>query len=147
MDNKMTDAIRNISPRKFFLTDGKTTIKGLTAKWWWLPSFLARMLVGFVFIRAGWNMWHGWDDVFPALELIFGALMVLGLFTRFTALLLLGGLAFSILNAKLRELTGLNLSALQNVAMIALLVGLCAAGGGSGSIDRCIFKRNAPNAD
>ena len=92
-------------------------------------------------------MWHGWDDVFPALELIFGALMVLGLFTRFTALLLLGGLAFSILNAKLRELTGLNLSALQNVAMIALLVGLCAAGGGSGSIDRCIFKRNAPNAD
>ena len=167
MDNKMMDAVRNINPRKFFLADGNKTIKGIVAKWWWLPSFLARMLMGFVFIQAGWNQlhelnhakggsnfsWivippeHRWGVFFPALELICGVLLTFGLRTRFTALLLLGILATSILDAKLRGLTGLDLSALQNFAVIALLAGLCAAGAGSASLDRFLFKNNAPEAD
>ncbi len=167
MDDETTNAIRNISPRKFFLAGGKQKITGLAAKWWWLPSFLARMLVGFVFIRAGWNQlcllnpergalihfWnptstgHRWDVFFPVLELVCGALMALGLFTRYAALLLLGLLATSLLDVQLRELTGLNLLALQNFAVIALLVGLCSSGGGSGSLDRCLFKRNPPVAE
>ncbi len=163
MDTEQIKTLRRVSPQRLSLTDGEKTT-GLVAAWWWLPAFLARMLMGLVFIQTGWNqlyvlnpakdalgfLWvaifikHRWDAVFPALELIFGALMLLGLFTRFTALLLLGLLAISILDANLRELTGLNLSGLQNFAMIALLVGLCASGGGSASLDRFAFKCKAP---
>jgi uncharacterized membrane protein YphA (DoxX/SURF4 family) len=167
MDNETADAMRNISPRKFCLADGKKTIKGIVTKWWWLPSFLARMLVGFVFIQTALNKTHGlnyfkdildflWkaifvehhqDTFFPIAELICGALMLLGFLTRFTAALLLGIIAASILDAKLKNLTGLDLSAIQNFAIIALLAVLCAAGAGAASLDRFIFKCNSLKAN
>lgn len=156
----MAETIRDITPQGLSLSNRKKTIKVIAARWWWLPPFLARTLIGFVFIQAGLHklyelnhakdvlnfFWitvpveHRWDPFFPAVELIFGALLLLGLFTRLTAILLFGILATSLLDPTLKELTGLNLFALQNFSIIALLAGLCVAGAGSASLDRFIFK-------
>ena len=126
----------------------------------WLPQLLARMVIGFIFIQTGVNKLqdlnhskdilnffgvgipskHLWDPFFPFVELICGAFVLLGLLTRFTVVPLMGTILIALLTLKLKELTGLNLFAFQEFVMIALLAGLCAAGAGSVSIDRFIFK-------
>ncbi len=167
MDNKTTDAVRNINPRKFFLADGKKAIKGIVGKWLWLPSFLARMLVGIFFIQTGlsqlrdldsskdiWNFFwsaihfeYRWLPFFPAVELVCGAFMLLGYLTRFSAVLLFGIMVVSFLDTRFRGLAGVNLFDLQEFVVMALLAGLCAAGAGSASLDRLLFRPHAPKAD
>ena len=164
MDNKITDAMRNNSPRNFVLSEGTKTITGFVAKWLWLPSFLVRMLVGIFFIQTGLNQLHNlnhskdvlnffwsairfeyrWIPFFPAVELVCGAFMLLGCLTRFSAVLLFGIMAVSFLDTRFRGLAGVSIFALQEFVVIALLAVLCAAGAGSVSLDRFLFKRNAP---
>ena len=164
MDNKTTDAVRNISPRKFFLVDGKKAIKGIVEKWLWLPPFLARMLVGIFFIQTGLSQLHDldsskdilnflwgalhfeyrWLPFFPVVELVCGAFMLLGCLTRLSAALLFGIMVVSFLDTRFRGLAGVSIFDLQEFIVMALLAGLCAAGAGSASIDRFLFKHNAP---
>ena len=163
MDNKTTEAARNISPRKFFLADGKKAIKGIVGKWLWLPPFLARIVVGIFFIQTGLSQLHDldnskdilnvfwsairfeyrWLPFFPVVELVCGAFMLLGYLTRLSAVLLFGIMGVSFLDARFRGLAGVNLFDLQEFIVIALLAGLCAAGAGSASLDRFLFKSNA----
>ena len=164
MDNKTENAMRNITPRKFFLADRKKAIKGIVEKWLWLPPFLARMLVGIFFIQTGLSQLHDldnskdilnlfwsairfeyrWLPFFPAVELVCGAFILLGCLTRFSAVLLFGIMVVSFLDTRFRGFAGVNLFDLQEFVVMALLAGLCAAGAGSASLDRILFKRNAP---
>ena len=150
MDGKMTDAVR-----------------GIAGKWLWLPPFLARMVVGIFFIQTGlsqlrdldsakdilsffWSAIHfeyRWLPFLPAVELVCGGCILLGSLTRLAAVLLFGIMVASFLDTRLRGLAGLDLFALQEFVVIALLAGLSAAGGGSVSIDRCLCKRNSPQTD
>ena len=164
MDNKTTDATRNISPRKFFLAEGKKTITGFAAKWLWLPPFIARMVVGIFFIQTGLSQLHDldsskdilnffwsaihfeyrWLPFAPFFEVVCGAFMLLGCLTRFSAVLLFGIMGVSFLDTRFRGLAGVSLFDFQEFIVMALLAGLCAAGAGSVSLDRFLFKRNAP---
>ena len=162
MDNKMMDTMRNINPRKFFLADGKKAIKGIVEKWLWLPSFLARMLVGIFFIQTGLSQLHDldnskdildffwstihfeyrWLPFFPVVELVCGAFILLGCLTRLSAVLLFGIMVVSFLDTHFRGLAGVSIFDFQEFIVMALLAGLCAAGAGSASLDRFLFKRN-----
>ena len=164
MDNKTEDAMRNISTRKFFLADGKKAIKGIVEKWLWLPPFLARMLGGIFFIQTGLSQLHDldnskdilnffwsairfeyrWLPFFPVFELVCGAFMLLGCLTRLTAVLLFGIMGVSFLDTRFRGLAGVSLFGFQEFIVMALLAVLCAAGAGSASLDRFLFKRKAP---
>ena len=66
--------------------------------------------------------------------------MLLGLLTRPAAILLLGIMIAAIFYPNLKDLTGLNLLGLQEFALIILLLGFCAEGAGSASLDRFLFK-------
>jgi uncharacterized membrane protein YphA (DoxX/SURF4 family) len=166
MDDKNKDAARDSRPRKYFL-DGEKAIKGITAKGWWMPSFLARMVAGGFFVQTAWGklivldhtkdvlnfFWialpagHRWDPCLPGIELLLGVFLLLGFLTRFSAVLLLGIMGAAFLDVRLRGLAGVNLFAFQEFAVMALLAVLCAAGAGPASIDRFVFKRNTPEAD
>ncbi len=131
-------------------------MKETAEKWGWPAQLLARMVIGFIFIQAGLNklhemnhskdvlkfFWipipaeHRWDPFFPSVEMICGAFLLLGLLTRSAGVLLLGILAAAVFNLKLKEFTGLNLSALQGFTVSVLLAGLCAAGAGAVSLDQ-----------
>ena len=154
--------MRNNSPRKFFLADGKQAIKGFAGKWMWLPPFLARIVVGIFFIQTGLSQIHALDNTkdvlsffwgaihfdyrwlpfLPAVELVCGVFMLLGCLTRISSVLLFVIMAISFLDAHFRGLAGVNLFGLQEFVVMALLAGLCAAGAGSASFDRLVFKRN-----
>ena len=160
MDNETMDAMRNMNPRQFFLADGKKAMKGIVGKWLWLPPFLARMLIGIFFIQTGlsqlrdldsakdilnffWSAIHfeyRWLPVVPAVEFVCGAFMLLGGMTRLSALLLLGIMVTSFLDTRFRGLAGVSLFDFQEFIVMALLAGLCAAGAGSVSLDRFVFK-------
>jgi uncharacterized membrane protein YphA (DoxX/SURF4 family) len=164
MGNKTADAMRNHSPRKFFLADGKKAIKGIVGKWLWLPSFLARMVVGIFFIQTGLSQLHDlnhskdilnffwsairfeyrWLPFFPVVELVGGACVLLGCLTRLSAVLLFGIMVVSFLDTRFRGLAGVSIFDFQEFIVMALLAGLCAAGAGSASLDRFLFKHNAP---
>ncbi|MBN1689201.1 MAG: DoxX family protein [Candidatus Omnitrophica bacterium] len=176
MDDKIKDTKLSIAPRELSQKGlqkslsqpyGKKSIQEIAAKWWWLAPLLARMVVGIVFIQTGLNQlhdlnhskdvlnffWiavpasHRWDPFFSSVEVICGAFLLFGLLTRAAAIPLFGIIVAAILSSKFKELTGLNLSALQEFAMISLLIGICVAGAGPVSLDRFIFKRDAAKAD
>ena len=87
----------------------------------WLPQALARITVGWVFLASGWGKLHGLPDVIdffrslgiPApelqapfvagVELLCGALLVIGLATRPAALMLCGVMAVAIVTAAAPE--------------------------------------------
>ena len=164
MDNKTTEAVRPVSSRKFFLADGKKAIKGIAEKWLWLPPFLARIVVGIFFIQIGlsqlrdlndskdilnffWSAIHfeyRWLPFFPVVELVGGAFMLLGCLTRLSAVLFFGIMGVSFLDTRFRGLAGVSIFGFQEFIVMAFLAVLCAAGAGSVSLDRFLFKRNAP---
>ena len=164
MDNQMIDAMRNINPRRFFLADGEKAIKGIVGKWLWLPPFLARMLVGIFFIQTGLSQLHDldnskdilnflwsairfeyrWLPFVPVFEVVCGAFMLLGYLTRLSAILLFGIMVVSFLDTRFRGLAGVSIFGFQEFIVMAFLAVLCAAGAGSASLDRFLFKRNAP---
>ena len=156
--------MHDISPRKFFLAAGKKSIKGIAEKWLWLPPFLVRMLVGIFFIQTGLSQLHDldnskdilnffwsalhfeyrWLPFFPVVELVGGAFILLGCLTRLSAILLFGIMVVSFLDTRFRGLAGVSIFGFQEFIMMAFLAVLCAAGAGSVSLDRFLFKRNAP---
>lgn len=126
----------------------------------WLPPLAARASVGWVFLESGWGKLHNLEGVtefFASLgipaphlqapfvagtELLGGALLLLGLATRFAALPLIGVMTVAILTA-LRDQIGAfsDLFGLAEFCYIALLAWLAISGAGSVSLDAVLRRR------
>lgn len=129
----------------------------------WLPPTLARLCVGWVFVESGWGKVHNLENVVgffrdlgipaPELqaplaaysELIFGALLLLGLFSRLASIPLIITMAVAILTAKKAELHSLSdLYGFIEYLYILLLVWIGVVGPGPLSIDKLLVKRFFP---
>jgi putative oxidoreductase len=128
----------------------------------WLAPLLARITVGVLFISTGWGKVHNLVKVAaffaelhipaPALqatfvsyvELVGGALVLVGLFARWAALPLIGSMAVAILTAKAGEVHGLaDLFGLVEWTYLVLFAWIALAGPGRASLDHLLFARGS----
>ncbi len=125
----------------------------------WLPPLVARVAIGWVFIESGWGKLHGLGKVveyFRSLgipmpevqaplaatsELVFGATLLAGLFTRISSIPLMVIMAVAIVTAKRADIASASdLYAMQEFLFIALLLWLLVHGGGAISLDRLLMR-------
>jgi putative oxidoreductase len=125
-----------------------------------VPSLLARCVIGFVFVNTGWGKLHSLDHLvqyftelkipFPQIqapfvagvEFVCGSLVLLGLATRLAAFPLIGTMVVAIVTALWPDLEGLNdLLGRAEFLYIVFLVGLVIRGAGAVSIDALLAKR------
>lgn len=125
-----------------------------------VAPLLARITLGVLFMSTGWGKVHNLDKVtafftelhIPApafqatfvsyVELIGGALVLIGLLTRLASIPLLVSMAVAILTAKKDELHGLpDLFGFVEWTYLVLLAWLVLAGPGKISVDHLIFGR------
>jgi putative oxidoreductase len=124
-----------------------------------LPPLLARIAIGVVFIGTGWGKLHNLDKItsfftelgiaapgFNAVlvstaELVCGALLLVGLFTRIAAVPLAVVMTVAIVTAKRRDISGLSdLLGFVETLYIVLLAWLATAGAGPISLDRVLVR-------
>jgi putative oxidoreductase len=127
----------------------------------WIGPLALRLSLGAVFLGTGWGKLHNLGQVtgfftelgipFPgaqaamvsAIELVGGGLILLGLFTRFAALPLMGVMAVAILTAKRPEIVGIqSLLSFQEFTYLAGFLWLFVAGAGKASLDALLFGRS-----
>ena len=125
----------------------------------WLPPTLSRLAIGVVFIGTGWGKLHNLDKInsffaelgIPApgfnavlassAELICGALILVGLFTRLASLPLLVVMVVAILTAKRGDIGGLSdLLGFLETLYVVVLSWLVTAGPGPLSLDRLALR-------
>jgi putative oxidoreductase len=125
----------------------------------WVGPLVARLVVGTVFLLTGWAKLHGLEQVtsfftdlglpMPAFmavlvattELVGGALILLGLFTRIAAVALLTTMIVAILTAQLENINGIGaLVGLIESAYAAFFIWLAVAGAGAASLDRLVSR-------
>lgn len=133
----------------------------------WLAPLLARLVIGLVFVKTGWGKLQNLEPVveyfrslgIPAaeiqapfaasMELVCGALVLLGLFTRLAAIPLIVIMIVALKTAFGEQLSAagggidwLNeLFGLSEFLYVTLLVWLAIAGAGALSLDRAFFGR------
>jgi putative oxidoreductase len=126
----------------------------------WLPSTVARLTLGWVFVESGWGKLNNLPKVvafftdlgIPApqfqaplaagTEFVCGALMLLGLCTRLASLPLIGTMIVAIGTARASELTGPSeLFGFIEYLYIVLCLYLGAYGAGPVSLDRVFAKK------
>jgi putative oxidoreductase len=133
----------------------------------WLPPTIARIGVGAVFVHSGWGKLHNLEQVtgfftdlgLPApgfhavlvssTELVCGALVLLGLFTRLAALPLLVTMLVAIRTALWDQVDSLSsLFGLTETLYALVFAWLATSGAGPLSIDRLLARRRdeAPSA-
>lgn len=131
------------------------------AKMDFAAPLLARITLGVLFISTGWGKVHNLEKVagffaelgIPApafqatfvsyVELIGGALLLLGLASRFAAIPLIVSMAVAILTAKRDEVHGLpDLFGLVEWTYLVLLAWVAAAGPGRASLDHLLFRKS-----
>jgi putative oxidoreductase len=139
----------------------RTTLLQLSTRLDWVPPLLARLAVGLIFLRSGWGKLHNLDRVakffeslgIPApganaamvgsIELICGALLLIGLITRLASLPLIPTMIVALLTAKRSDITGVgDLFGQQEWLFIVLLIWLALAGAGGASADRLLFGKS-----
>jgi putative oxidoreductase len=127
----------------------------------WLGPLVARVTLGVLFVSTGWGKVHDLAKVtefftelgIPApsfnahmvsfVELLGGALLVVGLATRIAALPLMASMAVAILTAQREQLHGLpDLFGLVEWTYFALLLWVALAGPGKLSLDHLLFRRD-----
>ena len=137
-------------------------VLGLASKFSWLPSILARVTLGWVFLLSGWGKLHALPDIveyfrtlgIPApeiqapfasgTELVCGALLLAGLATRFAAVPLIVVMTVAILTARLGDLTSAAaLFGFIEFTYIALLAWIAVAGPGPLSLDALLARKAA----
>ena len=135
-------------------------LSGAACKLSWLPPLLARITIGFIFIQSGWGKLHHLDKVvgfftelgIPApqiqapfvacVEFLGGILVLVGFFTRFASIPLIGTMVVAILTAKRADITDISdLFAMAEYLYIVLLTWLVIKGAGAVSLDRMICSR------
>lgn len=126
----------------------------------WLAPLLGRFCVGLLFMSTGWGKVHSLDKVThffetlgipaPALnaivvgysELVCGALLVFGLFTRVATLPLIVSMVVAILTAKLPDIHGLfDLVGADEFTYLCVLIMLALIGPGKLSLDELLVRR------
>ena len=137
----------------------RTSLLATAGRLSWLPPTLARLAVGVVFAGTGWGKLHHLDKItsffadlgIPApgfnavlvgsAELIFGVLLLIGLFTRLASLPLIVVMAVAILTAKRADIGGLaDLLGFEETLYVVLLSWLAIAGPGPISLDRLVLR-------
>ncbi len=132
----------------------------LCAKLDFVPPLLARFVIGTVFVMSGWGKLHDLEHVtafftelgipFPGIqapfvsgiELVCGALVLVGLATRFAAVPLIGTMVVALVTALRDQIDGLNaLFGTIEFLYVALLVGLVIRGAGPLSLDAVVARR------
>src|ERR1043165_5704200 len=127
-----------------------------------LPLLVARLSVGWVMVESGWGKLHSLPQVVeffrtlsipaPELqapvaagsELLFGATLMLGLFTRLSAIPLAVIMTVAIITAKREDLNGFSdLFGFIEYLYIVLLLVLLVRGGGAWSVDRLLVWRGS----
>jgi putative oxidoreductase len=127
----------------------------------WVGPLVARVTLGVLFVSTGWGKVHSLDKVtgffmdlgIPApgfhahlvsfVELIGGALLVIGLCSRLSALPLAVSMAVAILTAQRDQVHGLpDLFGLVEWTYLALLLWVALAGPGKVSLDHLLFGRD-----
>ena len=126
----------------------------------WLPPTVARITVGWIFLQSGWGKLHNLPTVvsffaelgIPApqlqaplaatAELLCGALLLVGLFTRVAALPLIGVMFVALLTALRGQIhAASDLFGLSEYLYIVILLWLGASGAGPLSLDAVLAKR------
>ena len=126
----------------------------------WVGPLVLRLSLGAVFLGTGWGKLHNLGQVtsfftelgipFPGvqapmvagIELVGGALILLGLLTRFAALPMMAIMAVAILTAKRPEIDGIrSLLAFDEFTYLAGFLWLFVAGAGKASLDTLFFGR------
>jgi putative oxidoreductase len=126
----------------------------------WIPQLLTRLFVGYFFFETGWSKIHnldamaerfaGWGIPFPAFnaalsgytELIGGALILVGLFTRLATIPLFINMVVAILTVKMKAVTGLDEFVELDEPLYALaFLWLFFSGPGWASLDRLLWTR------
>jgi putative oxidoreductase len=124
-----------------------------------LPPLLARIAIGVVFIGTGWGKLHNLEKItsfftelgIPApgfnavvastAELVCGALLLVGLFTRLAAVPLIVVMIVAIAAAKWSDINGLSdLLGFVETLYVVLLAWLGTAGAGPISLDRVLLR-------
>jgi putative oxidoreductase len=132
----------------------------MTRKLDWLGPLVARITLGVLFVSTGWGKVHDLAKVtafftelgipFPGIqapmvsfiELIGGALLVVGLASRIAALPLMASMTVAILTAQRENVHGLpDLFGLVEWTYFALLLWVAMAGPGRASLDHLLFGR------
>jgi len=125
----------------------------------WLSPLLGRLAVGLLFLSTGWGKVHSLDKVThffqtlgipaPGLnavvvgysELVCGALLVIGLFTRVATLPLIVSMVVAILTAKLPDIHGLfDLVGADEFTYLCVLIMLALIGPGKLSLDTFLVR-------
>lgn len=129
----------------------------VSALFGWLPPLFARIVVGWVFMWAGWAKLQNlptmienfteWGIPFPhimtpfvsGVEFVGGLFLLLGLFTRITATPLVIIMVVAIISAKMGQINSLEtLLSFEEVAYMALFGWLAVSGPGPVSLDRLL---------
>ena len=156
-------------------------VLGIAAKIGWLPPLVARLTVGWIFLVSGWGKVHNMGRViefFRSLgipapefqaplaawsELICGALLLVGLLSRFASVPLIITMIVAIATAKRGDLVPSSEEALSTIAYahkwlsnlfglseflyIALLLFIGVGGPGPISLDGLLAKALGPGAE
>lgn len=141
------------------LIDLRRLLHAACARLAFAPPLFARLVIGVVFTHSGWGKWTHLDQVVKffsdlgipspqlqaplvaSVELVCGALVLVGLGTRFAAVPLIGTMVVALGTALGDKITGLNaLFGLAEFLYIALLVQLSVGGAGAVSLDRFVAR-------
>jgi putative oxidoreductase len=144
-----------------FISNARDRALNITQKLDWLGPLVARITLGVLFVSTGWGKVHSLAKVtayftelgipFPGIqapmvsfiELIGGALLVIGLGSRFAALPLMGSMVVAILTAQRANVHDLpDLFGLVEWTYFALLLWVSLAGPGKISLDYVLFGRD-----
>ena len=129
----------------------------VAARLGWLAPLLARVAVGYVFLMTGWGKLHALDQIigyfrtlgipYPELqapfvatvELVCGAMILVGLFTRVAALPLIGTMVVATATAQWPNVSNLaGFLGLVEVLYVAFFVWLAIEGAGPISLDSIV---------
>ena len=140
-------------------------MNAVTSRLRWLPPTVARLTLGWVFLLSGWGKLHGLPDVIeyfrslgiPApqiqapfasgVEFLCGALLLLGLGSRFAAVPLIVVMLVAIATARREELTSLGaLFGFIEYLYIVLLTYVIVEGPGPIAADALLARRSRGRA-
>jgi len=134
-------------------------VRAIAVRLQWLPPTLARFTLGWIFLWSGWGKLHNLDSVIEffgslgiphpelqapfasATELVCGALLLAGLFTRIASVPLIVTMVVAIVTAQRENVAALgDLFGLSEYLYIVLLLWLGIAGGGPLSVDHLLVR-------